>query len=63
MKKYKVTYEMRYVGDIYGNSGVVGQYITEFSAEEEYSYDVAEALRPTSTRTLRWMLDTIEEVI
>lgn len=63
MKKYKVTYEMRYVDDIYGNSGVVGQYITEFSAEEEYSYDVAEALRPTSTRNLRWMIDSIEEVI
>lgn len=63
MKKYKVTYEMRYVDDIYGSSGVVGQYITEFSAEEEYTYDVAEALCPTSTRTLQWMIDIIEEVI
>lgn len=63
MKKYKVTYEMRYVDDIYGSSGVVGQYITEFSAEEDYAYNVVLSLLPTSTTNLRWMVDTLEEVI
>lgn len=59
MKKYKVTYEMRY----YGSGGVIGQYTTEFSAEEEYCYNVAIVLCPINTTHLRWMIDSVEEVI
>jgi hypothetical protein len=45
VKKYKVTYEMRYVDDIYGSS------------------DVAVALCPNSTRNLRRMIESVEEVM
>lgn len=54
MNKYKVIYHL-----IYDYSDIVGEYSVEFLAQEGYSYEIAESLKPNNPYLLTWMIDQI----
>lgn len=57
VKKYKVTYSL------YGFGQDFAQYAVEFLANPNFTYEVAESLRPADGVGVSWMIYSIKEVI
>ena len=59
MNKYKVIYRLMGVESVYGYYGPVGEYSVEFLAQDGFSYEVADSLKPNNPYNFTWMIDQI----